>query len=201
MYGYIYKTTCLVNNKLYIGQHKAKKFSLTYKGSGSLIREAFNKYGKDNFKVELIEFCETAEIADNKEKYWIKHFNTTNLNIGYNILVGGQKGSFKGQHHSNEAKLKMHNAKIGKKLSPEHIEKIRQGKLGSKYPEESNKKRAQTLKDKYAKEGRVSPHKGHKMSEESKKLISEYHKGKKLSEETRHKMSTTRQGMKYNKQK
>ena len=124
MYGYIYKTTCLVNNKLYIGQHKAKKFSLTYKGSGSLIREAFNKYGKDNFKVELIEFCETAEIADNKEKYWIKHFNTTNLNIGYNILVGGQKGSFKGQHHSNEAKLKMHNAKIGKKLSPEHLQAL-----------------------------------------------------------------------------
>lgn len=45
MYGYIYLTTNLINNKKYIGQHKATKFSESYKGSGSFITKAFKKYG------------------------------------------------------------------------------------------------------------------------------------------------------------
>jgi hypothetical protein len=53
--GYIYITTNLINNKKYIGQHKSKSFDLNYLGSGKLIVEAIKKYGKDNFKTEVIE--------------------------------------------------------------------------------------------------------------------------------------------------
>jgi hypothetical protein len=49
-YGYIYKTTNLINGKIYIGQHKGC-LSSHYIGSGKLIRWAINKYGKRNFRI------------------------------------------------------------------------------------------------------------------------------------------------------
>lgn len=91
MYGYIYKTTNLVNNKIYIGQHHASIFEPNrYIGSGLLITEAINKYGFDNFKCELLAECESAEELNNLEQFYIKKFNSQNLEIGYNIAAGGK---------------------------------------------------------------------------------------------------------------
>ena len=55
MYGYIYETTNLINNKKYIGKRTSKKFLPNYLGSGVLITKAIEKYGKENFTVKLIE--------------------------------------------------------------------------------------------------------------------------------------------------
>ena len=63
-----------------------------YLGSGTLLRKALKKYGKENFKVELIEWCASKAEIDQRERYWIEFFNTTNLDIGYNIATGGQGG-------------------------------------------------------------------------------------------------------------
>jgi len=49
MYGYIYKTTNIVNGRQYIGQHMSELFDENYKGSGKALLEAINKYGWDNF--------------------------------------------------------------------------------------------------------------------------------------------------------
>lgn len=43
MYGYIYKTTNLINNKIYIGQHKHEKFDIKYFGSGYALVNAIKK--------------------------------------------------------------------------------------------------------------------------------------------------------------
>lgn len=107
MYGYIYKTINLINNKIYIGQHKSKKFNLSYIGSGKLLHEAIEKYGRENFKVELLEKCNSKEELDQKEIKYIELYNSRDLNIGYNIAIGGQKRFFTGQKHSKESKLKM----------------------------------------------------------------------------------------------
>lgn len=45
MYGYIYITTNLTNNKKYIGKHASSKFDENYKGSGKRLWNAINKYG------------------------------------------------------------------------------------------------------------------------------------------------------------
>lgn len=94
MYGYIYKTTCLINGKIYIGQHKAKQFEPEkYIGSGPLFKRAVEKYGKENFKCELIESFDTFEELNSAEEYYIEFYNARDLDIGYNLAKGGWGGS------------------------------------------------------------------------------------------------------------
>lgn len=107
MYGYIYKTTNLVNNKIYIGQHKSSTFNFKYKGSGTILREAFKKYEKENFHVEILEVCETQEELNEKEIYYIDLYNSRNPDIGYNISQGGHERFFTGMKHTEESKKKM----------------------------------------------------------------------------------------------
>lgn len=48
----IYRTTCLINQKIYIGQSKYNKTE--YLGSGKLILKVIKKYGKDSFIKEIL---------------------------------------------------------------------------------------------------------------------------------------------------
>lgn len=89
MYGYIYKTTNNVNGLIYIGQHKGT-FTKRYLGSGTGIREAVKKWGRHNFTVEPICWCESAEGADEAEKQLIAEYDATNPSIGYNRTRGGK---------------------------------------------------------------------------------------------------------------
>lgn len=91
MYGYIYKTTCLANNKIYIGQKKSKTFlGQRYLGSGKILKNAIKYYGRSCFDVELLEECQTFDELNQCEIYYIAKYNSTNADIGYNITSGGQ---------------------------------------------------------------------------------------------------------------
>lgn len=60
MYGYIYKTTNLINGKIYIGQmHITIFLGNKYLGSGKILKQAINKDGYNNFVVDLLEEVET----------------------------------------------------------------------------------------------------------------------------------------------
>ena len=48
----VYKTTNLINGKVYIG--KDRKNNPSYLGSGILLQKAIRKYGSDNFKKETL---------------------------------------------------------------------------------------------------------------------------------------------------
>jgi hypothetical protein len=78
----IYKTTNLITGKIYVGQDS--KNNPNYLGSGKYIWNAIKKYGKENFKKEIICGCNSREELNEKEIYWIKELNSTNLEIGYN---------------------------------------------------------------------------------------------------------------------
>lgn len=90
----IYKITNKINNKIYIGQsvdiidrfrrHKRAK-------DDYIIHKAIRKYGVDNFTFEIIEECPREEL-DDKEKFWIKYYNSFSNN-GYNMTPGGQGGA------------------------------------------------------------------------------------------------------------
>lgn len=138
-YKFIYKTTNNINGKIYIGQHITDRLSDGYKGSGIVIEQAFKKYGKHNFKMDILEFYEgdSKEEFNNLERSYIEKFDSINPEIGYNrTLCCG--GGFLGEEvykkrfyrHSEEAKRKISIANKGKVISKESIEKMRKIKLG-----------------------------------------------------------------------
>ena len=51
----IYKTTNLVNGRFYIGMHVTTKIDDGYLGSGHRIKAEIKKYGRENFKREVLE--------------------------------------------------------------------------------------------------------------------------------------------------
>jgi group I intron endonuclease len=86
----IYKTTNLINGKIYIG--KDKNNNPEYLGSGKLIRSAIKKYGRPSFLKEILEHCDNDISMNDRERYWIGAFNSRDKSIGYNISQGGDWG-------------------------------------------------------------------------------------------------------------
>jgi len=110
----IYKTTCLINKKLYIGlQTNDDK---NYLGSGKNIKLAIKKYGKHNFVKETIDIADTLEQLQQKEIYWIAFYNSTNSKIGYNITAGGDSGHKLTKQHIKKL-IKANKRKKGTKAS------------------------------------------------------------------------------------
>ena len=62
---YVYLTTNLINNKKYIGQHYGE-INDSYLGSGHIILDAIKKYGKENFKKEILKICKDYEDLNNR---------------------------------------------------------------------------------------------------------------------------------------
>lgn len=89
MYGYVYITTNLINNKRYIGQHRSDKFDTKYKGSGTLITQAFKKYGFENFRTTILEWFDSPEELNEGEKRYIKEYEADTSDSFYNITRGG----------------------------------------------------------------------------------------------------------------
>jgi hypothetical protein len=83
----IYKTINLITGKIYIGQDS--KNNPNYYGGGLKIKHAIKKYGKHNFQKIILEQCDSYELLNSREKYWILKYNSIDPNIGYNIDIGG----------------------------------------------------------------------------------------------------------------
>lgn len=183
-----YITTNLINGKQYVGMSTQDE---NYLGSGVYFRNAQRKHGKENFTREIICFCDTEQEAHENEAKYIKQYGTLAPN-GYNISPTG--GPHINGQHSEESKKKMSAAKKGRKLSEEHIQKLKKSHegvnkgennpmYGKTHSEEIKKKIAQTSRDR-------------EYSEDFKKRMSEMQKGdkgywygKKRSEEAKRKTS------------
>ena len=88
---YIYKTTNKVNGKQYIGM--CSRNDPNYIGSGKLLKAAVQKYGKENFEKEVLEYCKDFETLCEKEAYWIDYYDAVNSEEFYNINKGGMGGN------------------------------------------------------------------------------------------------------------
>lgn len=143
-YGYIYKITNMVNNKIYIGQVYNKsiydRFNRHCKGanphSKSYLCRALYKYGKENFKIEQIEECYSIEELNIREKYWIAYYNSTNSNIGYNLTLGGDGGNTYLCKTEEEMKIisnKLSKANLGKHNGMSKQLKIKSIKTNEEY--------------------------------------------------------------------
>lgn len=90
-YYLVYKTTNLVNGKIYIGKHETNNLDDGYLGSGILIRRAIEKYGKENFKREILFECSSREEMNAKEAKLVNEEFLKRDDI-YNLKQGGEGG-------------------------------------------------------------------------------------------------------------
>ncbi len=93
MYGYIYKTTNLINKKVYIGKHERSVWDSRYLGSGKALQSAIRKYGKANFQNEILAWAATPEELDQLEQQWITHYRQLLGKNCYNMAQGGTGGN------------------------------------------------------------------------------------------------------------
>lgn len=90
-YYTIYKTTNLVNSKVYIGKHVTQNLDDGYLGSGKLLRRAVNKYGVENFRKDILHvFDNEADMNDREREIVTEEFVLQETN--YNLCVGGKGG-------------------------------------------------------------------------------------------------------------
>lgn len=114
-YGKIYKITNLINGKCYIGQTTKHDINLRFEEhyketrNNRHISNAINKYGKNNFLIELISEANNQQELNELEVKYVIEFNTIHPN-GYNHRAGGKQNGI----CSNELKKKISKAKTGK---------------------------------------------------------------------------------------
>lgn len=214
MYYYTYKINLLKGslvNKYYLGKHQTENLDDNYAGSGRIIKNYFNKYGKiegETYTKEIINYYDNAADLDAGEFELIGNLYETDNNC-INLRAGGDRIGF-----SEETKLLL--SKNIKKYYINHPEakqqisdslkeyfKTHDGPMkGKKHDDETRKKISEGLPDMT---GSNNGFYGKKHTEESKKKMSELKKGKKawnsgikmnLSEETREIMRNKKLGKK-----
>lgn len=88
---YIYKITNTINGKCYIGIHAANNLKNRYMGSGTNLRHAIKKYGRDVFTKEILQVFETYDDALAEERRIVDTI-FVNDPMTYNIELGGLGG-------------------------------------------------------------------------------------------------------------
>ena len=88
MYGIVYKVTCLINNKVYIGQttqsleeRKCCHYShMKNENVSSNFLKALRKYDNINFKWEIIDYANNKQELDDKEQNYIRKYKGNSYN-------------------------------------------------------------------------------------------------------------------------
>lgn len=128
----IYKITNLINEKIYIGKDTLS--NPNYFGSGTLIKKSILKYGIENFSKEVLEECDNNDVLCEKEKFWIKYYNSTNLEIGYNISEGGDGGdTFTNNPKLPEIKQKISDSMKKRIFTEKHRTNLSKNHMSTKY--------------------------------------------------------------------
>lgn len=199
----VYRVTNLVNGNYYVGVHKTNVPNDGYLGSGNLINLAIRKYGIENFEKEILFIFENSVEAYQKEKELVVPNSIDPRS--YNLNVGGFGGwdyakkrmiqklkddpDFRSSYRK---KLSMGALRLGRKITREHKEILRNRFLGERKSQESVRKSSESrigmhpstetkLKQSKAKIGKTH-------TEETKRKCSDANRGKLVSEETKKKL-------------
>jgi group I intron endonuclease len=191
----IYKTTNLINGKYYIG--KDSKNDPKYLGSGVLLNLAINKYGKENFKKEILHICNSINELNSLEREIVNE-DVCKDPKSYNLAQGGHGGDLllgasEERKEIRRNKLSLANTgdknpMFGKPLLNEHKEKISNSLKGNNNPmygmkqsEEGRKRISESNKrpnhPNNNREGCDNPFHGKTHSDENKKMWSEKRSG------------------------
>lgn len=179
----IYMIINWINGKYYFGQaidfnkRCDAHFRALNRGNhpNKYLQSAYNKYGADWFEFIIVESVEDLSKLTEIEQIWLDASDCCNREIGYNLSAIAE--STRGYKYTEEAKNKMRKPK-----SEEHKIKLSQANLGKVLSYETKNKMRQSKLGK-----RTSPH-----SEETKTKISLSRKGIKQTEEHKRKLAIAR---------
>ena len=99
---YIYKITNLINGKVYIGlttltvEQRWKIHVRDSKTNTKHLYKSIRKYGIDNFYVEKIDETDSFKELGELERKYIKEYQSTDPNKGYNLTAGGESNQLDG---------------------------------------------------------------------------------------------------------
>lgn len=185
----IYKTTNIINGMYYIGVHNNKRKG--YLGSGMHFKRALKKYGKHNFKRDILFSFETAEEAYNKEAELVSHDEIISEQC-YNLKLGGGPASPCGTITVKDS-LTGENMGAVSKFHPKVINgewvHILKGR---------DTFRAAREKVKDLRKIKTWSRKGYKCSDKTKSKIAEARRGTCASDETKSKMSISQKAVDRN---
>lgn len=106
--GIIYRATNVINGKVYIGQTTKSLEERMHKHANSLetkfiFQRAIEKYGIDNFEIEIVDVFYSKEECIEKEKLhiWLND-SWENRELGYNLTPGGEWGDTISHHPDRE---------------------------------------------------------------------------------------------------
>jgi len=94
----IYKTTCLITKRFYIGMHSTDNLDDGYKGSGKRLRYSINKHGKDNHITETLETFPNRKALAAREKEIVNEKFLEDPQC-MNLAIGGNGGIHNEEHY------------------------------------------------------------------------------------------------------
>lgn len=196
---YLYEVTNLVNGKTYIGQHITDDLEDGYLGSGKALKAAIKKYGRKNFKKEILVFANGPTSLNFLERCMVPLW-WAELPTNYNLVEGGGNGA----RMTAEARKKISIGRKGKKFGP--MSEAQRLAMSERMKGKQPPHLAKLVKENHPRLGKThTPESRAKMSvsqtglkrpksPEHRRKISEYMKGRPVSEETARKIGDANRG-------
>ena len=158
--AYVYRITNMLNGMQYIGVTTAPKRRFAAhcrpaKTTKLLLKNAIQKYGKENFRMEIL-LQSTQSYCYDIERKLISAYDTAKPN-GYNLseggmgslgLVGKMNGCF-GRTREKHPNFGKTGYRLGVSHTEETKEKMRLARLGRKHSEETKAKMAEAGRKRY----------------------------------------------------
>ena len=170
-YYTIYKTTNLINNKIYIGKHITSNIDDGYLGSGKILLKAIKKHGINNFEKEILFILSSKEEMNQKELEIVDEEFLSRSDT-YNLKIGGDGGF----DYINNNSLGVRDTEFYKKMSKKGEKKRQLGYQNflndTNRAKKAHNKSRETLKKKYKDGIMKNPMLGKNHSDKTKNIIS-----------------------------
>lgn len=139
----IYKITCIVNGRIYVGSTvnllKRKRDHFSYlrrnRHGNPKLQRAWNKHGEQAFIFEVLELVLFPEMLIDREQHWFDKLKPFG-NKGFNVALEAGHRVRLGRKHTPEARAKIglvhigNKYNLGRKATPEALKKMSQSRRG-----------------------------------------------------------------------
>lgn len=140
----IYEIKNLVNGKVYIGQSidiEERFRSHKLRESNTHLKNAFKKYGLENFSFSILKECKKEDLSFYEHWYIIANCSFDGR-YGYNKTLGGEEYTI----HNQETLLKISKRTKEGLAKSEKVKEYHKRQIGQKRSEETKKKQSEAAK-------------------------------------------------------